>query len=114
MTPIDFNGLDTTVHGPIRLGVMAALRIDRELDFTTLKKRLKTKDGSLGMHLQKLEEIGYITARKAFVGRRPKTTYRLTPAGSNALANYLDSMSKLIEAVKGASAHRQEQPNPMS
>jgi DNA-binding PadR family transcriptional regulator len=106
MTPIDFNGLDTTVHGPIRLGVMTALQIDKELDFTTLKKRLKTKDGSLGMHLQKLEEIGYITARKTFVGRRPKTTYRLTAAGRKALVNYLDSMSKLIEAVNSARADR--------
>jgi DNA-binding PadR family transcriptional regulator len=108
MTPIDFNGLDTTVHGPIRLGVMTALQIDRELDFTTLKKRLKTKDGSLGMHLQKLEEIGYITAKKTFIGRRPKTTYRLTPTGSKALVNYLDSMSKLIEAVNSARADRQK------
>ena len=108
MTPIDFNGLDTTVHGPIRLGVMTALQIDKELDFTTLKKRLKTKDGSLGMHLQKLEEIGYITARKTFVGRRPKTTYRLSPAGRKALVNYLDSMSKLIEAVNSARADRQK------
>jgi DNA-binding PadR family transcriptional regulator len=106
MTPIDFNGLDTTVHGPIRLGVMTALQIDKELDFTTLKKRLKTKDGSLGMHLQKLEEIGYITARKTFVGRRPKTTYRLTAGGRKALVNYLDSMSKLIEAVNSARADR--------
>ena len=108
MTPIDFNGLDTTVHGPIRLGVMTALQIDKELDFMTLKKRLKTRDGSLGMHLQKLEEIGYITAKKTFIGRRPKTTYRLTPAGSKALANYLDSMSKLIEAVNKAKANRQK------
>ena len=108
MTPIDFNGLDTTVHGPIRLGVMTALQIDKELDFTTLKKRLKTKDGSLGMHLQKLEESGYITAKKTFIGRRPKTTYRLTPTGSKALANYLDSMSKLIEAVNSAKADRQK------
>ena len=108
MIPIDFNGLDTTVHGPVRLGVLTALQIDKELDFTTLKKRLNTKDGSLGMHLQKLEEIGYITAQKTFVGRRPKTTYRLTPAGRKALVNYLDSMSKLIEAVNSARADRQE------
>ena len=108
MTPIDFNGLDTTVHGPIRLGVMTALQIDKELDFTTLKKRLNTGDGSLGMHLRKLEEIGYITAKKTFVGRRPKTTYRLTSTGCKALANYLDSMSKLIEAVKNAKADLQK------
>jgi len=99
MTPIDFNGLDTVVHGPIRLGAMTALQIDGKLDFTTLKKRLQVTDGSLGIHLQKLEEIKYIKSKKAFVGRRPKTTYRLTTTGRKALIKYLESMQKLLDAV---------------
>lgn len=99
MAPIDFNGLDTTVHGPIRLGAMTALQIDGELDFTTIKKRLKVTDGSLGIHLQKLEEVGYIKSKKAFVRRRPKTTYKLTATGRKALINYLESMQKLLDAV---------------
>jgi DNA-binding PadR family transcriptional regulator len=102
MTPIDFNGLDTVVHGPVRLGTMTALRIDRELDFTSLKKRLQVTDGSLGIHLQKLEEIDYIRSKKTFVKRRPKTTYRLTIRGKRALAKYLESMQKLLDAVDEA------------
>ena len=99
MTPIDFNGLDTVVHGPVRLGTMTALRIDRELDFTTLKKRLQVTNGSLGIHLQKLEEVGYIKSKKAFVRRRPKTTYKLTATGRKALIKYLESMQELLHAV---------------
>ena len=38
--PIDFNGLDTAVNGPLRLGVLTALQLDGALDFTTLKNRL--------------------------------------------------------------------------
>ena len=64
MNPIDFNGLDTAVHGPIRLGIMTALQMDGPLDFTTLKKRLETVDGSLNLHLGKLEECGYIAGQK--------------------------------------------------
>ena len=60
MMPIDFNGLDTAVHGPVRLGTMTALQIDGKLDFTTLGKRLNVTSGSLGVHLQKLEDKGYI------------------------------------------------------
>ncbi len=100
--PIDFNGLDTAVHGPIRLGAMTALQINGKLDFTTLKKRLCVTDGSLGVHLQKLEEIKYIKSKKVFVGRRPKTTYQLTATGRRALAKYLDSMQQLLEAVEKA------------
>lgn len=99
MSPIDFNGLDTAVHGPIRLGVLSALQVDGPLDFTTLKKRLEATDGSLGLHLQKLEEVSYIQCKKAFVGRRPKSTYRITAVGRKALANYLDAMQQLIDAI---------------
>jgi DNA-binding PadR family transcriptional regulator len=103
MSPIDFNGLDTHVHGPIRLGILTALQIDGALDFTTLKKRLETADGSLNLHLRRLEETGYITSKKAFVGLRPKTTYRMTAAGRKALAGYLKSMRQLLDALEGGS-----------
>ena len=99
MAPIDFNGLDTAVHGPIRLGALTALQMDGPLDFTTLKKRLKAADGAMGMHLRKLEESGYIACEKAFVGRRPKSTYRITDAGRRALAKYLDAMQQVIDAI---------------
>jgi DNA-binding MarR family transcriptional regulator len=101
-SPIDFNGLDTAVHGPVRLGALTALRMDGTLDFTTLKMRLAVADGVLGMHLQKLEEAGYISAQKSFVGRRPKTSYRLTQTGRRALTNYLRAMRTLLDAIEAA------------
>lgn len=99
--PIDFNGLDTAVHGPLRLGILTVLQVDGPLDFTTLKKRLGVSDGAIGPHLLKLEEIGYLSCTKAFVGRRPRTTYRISVAGRKALANYLDQMQALIDAIRG-------------
>jgi DNA-binding MarR family transcriptional regulator len=96
---IDFNGLDTAVHGPVRLGMLTALLMDGPLDFTTLKERLGVGDGVLGMHARKLEDAGYIRPTKAFVGRRPKTTYHLTDTGREAFLAYLDAMQKLLEAV---------------
>ena len=100
--PIDFHGLDTAIHGPVRLGVLTALQIDGNLDFTTLKKRLVVADGALGLHLQKLQETGYISANKTFIGKRPNTSYRITPQGEKALAAYLAQMRKVIEAVTTA------------
>jgi DNA-binding PadR family transcriptional regulator len=102
MSPVDFNGLDTAVHGPIRLGVLTALQIDGPLDFTTLKKRLEAAYGAMGIHLKKLEEVGYISCKKAFIGRRPKSTYRITRDGRNALARYLAAMREVIRAVERA------------
>jgi DNA-binding HxlR family transcriptional regulator len=97
--PIDFNGIDSVVHGSIRLGVLCALKREGELDFTTLKKRLSAADGALGIHLLKLETIGYITCHKEFVGRRPRSTYRIAAEGSKALSIYLASMQRLIDSL---------------
>jgi DNA-binding PadR family transcriptional regulator len=99
MLPIDFNGLDTTIHGPIRLGIMTALQIDGTLDFSTLKARLQVADGSLNLHLRTLEGAGYLTSRKAIVGLRPKTTYTMTKTGRQALVHYLQSMRKLVDTL---------------
>ena len=96
----DFNGLDTTVHGPIRLGILTALQVSGPLDFTTLKKRHAVSDGALGLHLQKLEESGYIGCEKAFIGNRPRSTYHITTSGRKALQKYLDAMQAVIDMVK--------------
>jgi len=44
------NGLDTVVHGPVRLGVITALQVDGPLDFTTLVKRFEVAEGAMGVH----------------------------------------------------------------
>ena len=98
--PIDFNGLDTAIHGPIRLGIMTSLQVDGALDFMTLKKRLGVPDGSLNLHLKTLEESRYIRSHKAIVALRPKTTYTMTAAGQKALANYVESMRAVIKALE--------------
>ena len=103
MAAIDFNGLDTTVHGPIRLGVLTILQTSGPQDFTTLRNHLSATDGSLGMHLLKLEEIGYILCRKAFVGKKPKSTYTITPAGRRALLRHIDTLNSIVELVRSAS-----------
>jgi DNA-binding HxlR family transcriptional regulator len=100
MLPIDFNGLDTAIHGPTRLGIMTSLQVDGALDFTTLKKRLEVPDGSLNLHLRTLEESGYIRSRKAIIGLRPKTTYAMTASGRKALASYVESMRAVLKALE--------------
>jgi DNA-binding PadR family transcriptional regulator len=102
MQRVKFNGLDTVVHGPIRLGVLTSLQMDGTLDFTHLKQRLEVADGALGTHLMKLEEAGYVACKKTFVGRRPKSIYRITAAGQRALRKHLDTLRRVIEAVEEA------------
>jgi len=50
--------------------------------------------------LQKLENEGYISVKKEFVGKRPKSTYRLLPVGRAAFVKHLRNLRSIIEAVE--------------
>jgi DNA-binding HxlR family transcriptional regulator len=92
--------LDRLIHERMRLGIVSALAANEALTFNDLKKLLNTTDGNLSVHARKLEEAGYIACSKFFDGRLPKTEYRLTAQGRQALERYLDHMEALIRAMR--------------
>ena len=94
--------VDRVIHERIRLGIVSALAVNRELTFNELKALLKTTDGNLSVHARRLEEAEYIVCAKSFDGRTPKTEYRLTAAGRKALERYLNHMEALIRATREA------------
>lgn len=91
----NINGLDDAFHSKVRLGVMTIL-VSGPTDFTALKNRLQLTGGNLGAHLRVLEDAGYLDIEKKFVGRRPKTTYRITPLGRRAFRVYLKDLESVI------------------
>jgi len=94
----DISGLDEVIHGRMRLGIMAFLSGAGSADFNTLKGRLQATDGSLSVHLKKLEEAGYVAIDKRFADKKPLTTVSLTAAGREAFIGYLDAMAKLVNS----------------
>jgi DNA-binding MarR family transcriptional regulator len=97
-TPIpDF---DRLIHEKTRLAIVSALAVNASLSFNELKAILKTTDGNVSVHTRKLEEANYLTTKKSFEGRMPKTEYSLTTAGRRALERYLDHMEALIKATR--------------
>jgi DNA-binding HxlR family transcriptional regulator len=92
--------LDPIIHVRVRLGIVSALAVEKSLTFNELKERLETSDGNLSVHARRLEEAGYVEIRKSFDGRIPRTDYRLTDTGRQALQQYLDHMEALIEWVR--------------
>ena len=95
--------LDKVIHERMRLGIISALAANDKLSFTDLKSLLNTTDGNISVHARKLEDAGYLTVKKSFVGRTPLTEYKITKAGRRALEQYLDHMEALINAMKGGS-----------
>jgi DNA-binding MarR family transcriptional regulator len=91
---------DSLLHDRTRLGLVAALAGSDALTFVELKTLLDTTDGNLSVHARKLEDAGFVTCRKTFADRRPRSEYRLTAAGRRALQRYLDHMEALIEHTR--------------
>jgi DNA-binding MarR family transcriptional regulator len=85
----------------VRLGIVSALAVNESMTFNDLKDLLEITDGNLSVHARKLEEAGYVTCSKSFVGRVPKTQYTLTESGRRALERYLDHMEDLIRLMRG-------------
>ena len=92
--------LDRLIHERMRLAIVSALAVNESLTFVELKQLLGATDGNVSVHAGKLEEAGYITSDKRFEGRVPRTTYRLTDEGREALNHYLDHMEALIHATR--------------
>ncbi len=90
--------LDRVIHERMRLAIVSALASNEALSFNELKELLATTDGNLSVHARKLEDAGYVSCRKGFAGRVPRTEYRLTPEGGRAFQRYLDHLEALVRA----------------
>ena len=93
---------DRLIHEHTRLSIVSALAVNSTLSFNELKAILETSDGNVSVHTRKLEEANYLTCRKSFEGRIPRTEYSLTAAGRRAFEKYLSHMEALIKAARGA------------
>src|SRR5918999_1554163 len=93
---------DRLIYERVRLGIMSALAVNEQLTFTELKALFDVSDGNLSAHARKLEEAGYLTCTKSFEDRRPRSVYRITAPGRNALHRYLDHVEAVIKATRRA------------
>jgi DNA-binding MarR family transcriptional regulator len=79
---------------------MSALVVNDALEFTALRDLLKLTDGNLAAHIATLEKRGYVKVEKAFVGKRPQTTYRITDRGRTLFEEHLDALEKMIKETR--------------
>ncbi len=90
---------DATIHQPVRLKIMAALRALPEgemLEFVKLKNIAGATEGNLGAHITTLESAGYVGVEKDFAGKRPRTRVALTRAGRRAFEDYVAYLRDIL------------------
>lgn len=82
----------------IRVFALAILSGVEKASFSFLKGKLKTTDGNLSIHMQKLCDAGYVRMEKTFEGKKPKTYFYITDDGRRALLEYIEELNRSMNA----------------
>lgn len=88
--------LDEIVHQRTRLALLCELSAVHELDFNSLRDRLRLSDGNLARHLTVLKAAALVDTVKRTEGPRRRTFAHLTDAGKSALHKELHLLSVLV------------------
>ena len=84
--------LDPLLHSQLLLAIMSILMNVDEADFSYLKEKTESTSGNLSVQLDKLTNAGYIDMEKQFVGKKPRTTCKVTETGRRAFAQYIEDL----------------------
>ncbi|MCD7816745.1 MAG: transcriptional regulator [Bacteroides sp.] len=84
--------LNPLLQSQLRLSIMSLLLSVEEAEFVYLKEKTQATAGNLSVQLDKLNEAGYISIEKSFVGKKPRTVCRLTSVGRDAMAEYVEAL----------------------
>jgi DNA-binding HxlR family transcriptional regulator len=87
---------DELIHAPTRLSLVAFLAATGWADFAVLRDSVGLSDSALSKQLTTLADAGYVEIRKAFVGKRPRTSARLTPSGRSAFDQHVLALQEIV------------------
>ena len=92
--------LNKVFDNRIRLGIMSVLVVNEWVEFKELKQLLELTDGNLASHISALEKAECIEFKKEFVGKRPKTSYKVTVLGKSLFEKHLEALEAIIKSRK--------------
>jgi DNA-binding MarR family transcriptional regulator len=87
---------DELIHAPTRLSLVSLLAATDWADFRFLRDSLEMSDSALSKQLTTLEEAGYAEIRKTFIGKRSRTSVRLSPRGHEAFAGHVAALQEIV------------------
>jgi len=92
--------LPPLIHGRARLLILCALmNHPRGLSFTELRDEVGLTDGTLSVHLGKLEAGELVEIRKEFADRKPRTHVRMTRGGRARFGDYVEQLRALVPGL---------------
>jgi DNA-binding transcriptional ArsR family regulator len=90
---------DEVIHAPTRLAIVSLLAATRWADFKFIRDSAGLSDSALSKQLTILEEAGYVTIRKAFVGKFPRTSVSLSRPGRAAFKGHVSALQQIVASA---------------
>jgi DNA-binding transcriptional ArsR family regulator len=87
---------DELIHAPTRLAIVSLLAASQWADFQFIRDSVGLSDSALSKQLATLEQAGYVEIGRGFVGKRPRTSARLTPAGRVAFEQHVGALQEMV------------------
>ena len=87
---------DELIHAPTRLAIVSLLAASEWADFKFIRDTVSLSDSALSKQLTTLEQAGYVEIRKGFVGKRPRTSARLTSTGRTAFDRHVAALQEIV------------------
>jgi DNA-binding MarR family transcriptional regulator len=103
--------LDDVIHAPVRFSVVATLAGVDKAEFGFVRDTVEITDSALSKQVSVLEQAGYVTVAKGYVGKRPRTWLALSPAGRAAFERHLAALAGIAAQARDAAAAG---PGPVS
>jgi DNA-binding MarR family transcriptional regulator len=92
--------LDEAFHSPTRLQIAAFLSGCDEATFTAAQQRLGLEKSTLSKGIRHLENSGYVTVRKGYHQRTPRTWISLSAEGRQAFNAHLEALQELVTLAR--------------
>lgn len=89
--------LNPIIHSQLRLAIMTILLSVDEADFNYLKEQTQATSGNISVQLEKLSSAGYIQVNKEFIGKKTRTSCRMTEEGKRAFEEYVETLKTYLK-----------------
>lgn len=91
--------LDDVIHAPVRFSIMATLASSDKCEFSFVRDAVEISDSVLSKQATTLEQAGYISVKKGYVGKRPRTWFSITKQGRAAFEAHLSALREIATGV---------------
>jgi DNA-binding transcriptional ArsR family regulator len=87
---------DELIHAPTRLSIVSLLAASEWAEFQFIRDSVGLSDSALSKQLATLEQAGYVEIGRGFVGKRPRTSARLTTVGRAAFEQHVAALQEMV------------------